>query len=138
MWVAMATRVRSGSEQGRPWGPGGVRPGRAEDADRSAGGWATGDQGAATPGVDGSVQRPARVRFVDERGVDDAADAGDDVVAIPVRGDVLDGAVAGDEVRLVDARGRHRSWDVVAVGDGSVEAVCDRTAYFISDAELER
>ena len=24
------------SEQGRPWGPGGVRPGRAEDADRSA------------------------------------------------------------------------------------------------------
>lgn len=105
--------------------------------------------------LDGSVVRPARVRFV-AAGAGTATDADssadvetsagggsvesasgpDDVCVVPVDGMLLDSAAIGDTVLVTDTRGRRRRMPVVAVGNDGVEVVCDRTVYFATGTEV--
>jgi pyruvate kinase len=79
----------------------------------------------------GRVTQLARVRFAAR--VDEAD--GDE--AIPVKGDLLAKARAGDCIELKDARGRARVLRVVAA-DGSGDCVCetDTTAYVVPGTRL--
>ena len=79
----------------------------------------------------GRVTEPARVRFVarvHEGDVDDAT--------IPVEGDLLKAAKAGDTIELVDTRRRERLLRVVASRAGECLCETDTTAYVVPGTRL--
>jgi pyruvate kinase len=79
----------------------------------------------------GRVTEPARVRFVarvHEGDVDDAT--------IPVEGDFLKAAKAGDTIELVDTRRRERLLRVVASRAGECLCETDTTAYVVPGTRL--
>lgn len=82
--------------------------------------------------VDGLVQRPAKVRFVDSD-LDEAPPGippPDPTTTIVPLGDaVLRGAAQGDVIAVRDTRGRRREFGITTVWPGVVEAVSDRTSY---------
>lgn len=88
------------------------------------------------PGKDeiGRVVAPAVVVLT--RGT--LAGPGADSTVVPVEGDLVDDLTAGDEVALVDARGKARSLQVLDVGDGWVKASVDRTTWLRTGGELRR
>ncbi len=57
--------------------------------------------------------------------------------AIPLQGKVIRLARAGDELRLIDARGKKRRLTVTAKSAGAVQASCEDTVYFEDGVAVE-
>lgn len=84
----------------------------------------------------GRTVEPVRVRFVIAPTPAEMPDAGrGETVVLPVGADFVDAVRVGDEIRLVDARGRRRRLNVVRVDDG-VTATTERTTYFTTGLRL--
>lgn len=82
----------------------------------------------------GRVVEPAPVVLVAEGSSPPPVEA----EVVPVTGPLLGDVVAGDEIALVDARGKPRSLQVGEVGDGWVVASVDRTTWVQTGCELRR
>lgn len=80
----------------------------------------------------GKVVEPARVRFVSE-----PDEVEQDEPGIPVNGDIVGAAKAGDVIELTDTRGRARSLQVVAARKGECTCETDFTAYVVPDTPLK-
>jgi pyruvate kinase len=80
----------------------------------------------------GKVVEPARVRFVSQ-----ADDPEQDEPGIPVDGDIVAEAKAGDVIELTDTRGRERSLKVVAARKGECTCETDFTAYVVTGTPLK-
>jgi pyruvate kinase len=88
--------------------------------------------------VDGTVQRPARIRFQGTVVDPDVPEPASHTIVVPVDDDVLTAAAVGDRIELRDARHRRRRFRVSAAWDGAVEVTSDRTTYFGSGMQLTR
>ena len=89
-----------------------------------------------TRGLDGVVQRPGVVRFVDRHGQSDVADAA--WRSVPVDATLLTGGRVGDVIWVRDTRNRSRRFVAVAAGVGYIDAECDHSTYLTSDMSLIR
>jgi pyruvate kinase len=134
-WQAMAATVRTEGERvGRAIGVAfdlaspKLRTGRMEPGPSAV-------RARPRRGVDGTMQRPAQARFV---AADGPAPTDPHTVVVPITGDLVEGAVAGDEIGLRDARGRRRSLRISTATPGAVDATGNRTTYFATDTPLER
>ena len=82
----------------------------------------------------GCVVRPARVWLTPAHApTPPPAPAG---ATLPVPGAWIAGLSRGDRVRLVDARGSKRTWDVESIEDGGAWATADQTAYVVPGTRL--
>lgn len=91
--------------------------------------------------VDGHVQRPAKVRFVDAD-LDEAPPGvpppDPTTTIVPLCDGVLRGASPGDAIGLRDTRSRRREFRITTAWPGVVEAVSDRTSYLITGMPVVR
>jgi pyruvate kinase len=80
----------------------------------------------------GKVIEPARVRFLSR-----VEDAEQDDPGIPVEGDFVLQAKAGDTIELTDTRGRERALQVVQAAKGECVCETDSTAYVVPGTPLK-
>lgn len=88
--------------------------------------------------VDGHVLQRSRVRLHVSSDSPTGPPPDDGVAVIPVSDELLDASAVGDEIVVRDARGRRRRLHVDNVWTGAIEATCDRTCYWVTDAALQR
>jgi pyruvate kinase len=90
--------------------------------------------------VEGHVTRPASVRFVDVDGLEgpNPTDAGArEPAVVRVEGLRLLDIAGDDEIRVLDHRGRRRSFRVIECSDDSVLATTERTSYVVPGLAVE-
>jgi pyruvate kinase len=82
--------------------------------------------------VFGAVRQPATAVFRDP----DAAAPASGAPMIPLAESLVHAAAVGDELVVVDTRGRRRTFGVLRTDGGHCLAACDRTAYLGSGCEI--
>jgi pyruvate kinase len=80
----------------------------------------------------GHVTAPATIPFSPAAGWED-----EDLALVPLAAELHREALPGDELRLVDSRGRHRTLLVENVGGHSLLATADRTVYLTTGTRVE-